>query len=60
VLLLFMIRVEALEFTTERPGLVEQLPGRGAARHLLRFAGRAEPVVEGLDGGVVSRMIIPL
>jgi len=30
--LLFIIRVEVLEFTAECPGLVEQLPGGGAAR----------------------------
>ena len=30
--LLFMIRFGALAFTAERPGLVEQLPGGGAAR----------------------------
>ncbi len=41
VLLLLMIRVEALECAAERPGLVQQLPGGGAAGDLLRLARRA-------------------
>src|SRR4051794_19154064 len=52
VLLLLISRVEALLLAAERPGLVQQLPRGSAARHLLRLAGRAQPLVEGLDGRV--------
>jgi len=48
MLLLFMIRVEALPLAAERPGLVEQLARGGAARDLQRLAGGAQPVVERL------------
>src|SRR5262245_5207319 len=55
VLLLFLIQVEALEFAAERPGLVEQLPRGGAARHLLGLARVAQPLVAGLDRRGVAR-----
>src|SRR5215210_5362835 len=38
VLLLLMLRVEALLLGAERPGLVQQLARGGAARHLERLA----------------------
>src|SRR3954451_11225210 len=54
VLLLFMIRVEALQLAAERPGLVEEFARGGAARDFLRFSCGAQALVEGPDGGVVA------
>ena len=52
VLLLLMLRVEALLLGAERPGLVQQL-ARGAAGHLQRLARRPQALVERFDGRVV-------
>src|SRR5437660_1072136 len=50
--LLLKSRVETLQLAAECPGLVQQLPGGGAARDLLRLARRAQALIERLDGRV--------
>src|SRR5215213_2634634 len=54
VLLLLMIRVEALLLGAERPGEVEQFPRGGTACDFHRLAGRAQALVERPDRGVVA------
>src|SRR5215216_1607890 len=50
----FVVRVEAPLLGAERPGQVQQLPRGGTPGDLGRLPGRAQALMEGLDGRVVA------